>query len=106
MVEDDKEILIQDDTIEGEIKYQPCLSLNKTGALDDALVEPRMVEFESNANKVICSEMTSLADVCSSVSQANFAGEFTYDVIMSHTMFIFLIYHLVLDDVQMKLQMS
>ncbi|XP_022772481.1 uncharacterized protein LOC111315162 [Durio zibethinus] len=75
LVEDDKEILIQDDTIEGEIKYQPCLSLNKTGALDDALIEPRMVELESNANKVICSEMTSLADVCSLASQANFAGE-------------------------------
>ncbi|XWS24944.1 hypothetical protein CRYUN_Cryun27aG0028200 [Craigia yunnanensis] len=75
LVEDDKEILIQDDTIEGEIKYRPCLSLNKTGALDDALVEPRMVEYESNANKVICSEMISLADVCSSANQANFAGE-------------------------------
>ncbi|XVE60109.1 hypothetical protein DITRI_Ditri05aG0100800 [Diplodiscus trichospermus] len=75
LVEDDKEILIQDDTVEGEIKYQPCLSLNKTSALDDDLVELGMVELESNANKVICSEMTTPADVCSSANQAKFSSE-------------------------------
>ncbi|XP_021283904.1 uncharacterized protein LOC110416280 isoform X2 [Herrania umbratica] len=75
LVEDDKEIVIQDDTVEGEVKYQHFPSSNKTGALDEALVEPRMVEFESNVNNMSCFEMASPADVCSSASQANLAGE-------------------------------
>ncbi|XVF37209.1 hypothetical protein REPUB_Repub19eG0127000 [Reevesia pubescens] len=75
LVDDDKEVVIQDDTIVCEIKCPCCPFLNKTCALADALVEPTMVEFESNANKVVYSEMTSLADVCSSASQANPAGE-------------------------------
>ncbi|XP_017981271.1 PREDICTED: uncharacterized protein LOC18592650 isoform X1 [Theobroma cacao] len=75
LVEDDKEIVIQDDTVEGKVKYHHFLSLNKTGALDEVLVEPRMVEFESNVNNMNCFEMASLADVCSAASQSNLAGE-------------------------------
>lgn len=96
LVEDDKEIVIQDDTVEGKVKYHHFLSLNKTGALDEVLVEPRMVEFESNVNNMNCFEMASLADVCSAASQSNLAGEFIFDVIMNHTMFIFLIAHMCL----------
>ncbi|KAH1065127.1 hypothetical protein J1N35_030114 [Gossypium stocksii] len=70
LMEDDKEKLLQDDTIEGEIKNQPFMSLNKTGSLDDACVE-----VASNANKVVSSGMTYIADVYSSANQTNFAGE-------------------------------
>ncbi|KAG4200921.1 hypothetical protein ERO13_A05G244401v2 [Gossypium hirsutum] len=70
LMEDDKEKLLQDDTIEGEIKNQPFMSLNKTGSLDDACVE-----VASNANKVVSSAMTYIADVYSSANQTNFAGE-------------------------------
>ncbi|OMO54860.1 hypothetical protein CCACVL1_27514 [Corchorus capsularis] len=72
---DDEETLEQDDTIEGETKYEPCMSLNKRDALDKDLAEPKMVEVESNANKVICYETTSLAGDFSSASQANLAVE-------------------------------
>ena len=76
VVKNDEEIRIHDDTSEGEMKYQSCLSLNGTGATDDSnLVEPRMVDFESNGSKVVSPEITSLANVFSSSSQANFAGE-------------------------------
>ncbi|KAB2030765.1 hypothetical protein ES319_D05G255500v1 [Gossypium barbadense] len=70
LMEDDKEKLLQDDTIEGEIKNQPFMSLNKTGSLDDACVE-----VASNANKMVSSGMTYIADVYSSANQTNFAGE-------------------------------
>ncbi|KAG8493809.1 hypothetical protein CXB51_011079 [Gossypium anomalum] len=70
LMEDDKEKLLQDDTIEGEIKNQPFMSLNKTGSLDDACVE-----VASNANKAVSSGMTYIADVYSSANQTNFAGE-------------------------------
>ncbi|OMO68122.1 hypothetical protein COLO4_29877 [Corchorus olitorius] len=72
---EDEETLEQDDTIEGETKYEPCMSLNKRDALDKDLAESKMVEVESNANKVICYEMTSLAGDFSSTSQANLAVE-------------------------------
>lgn len=83
LMEDDKEKLLQDDTIEGEIKNQPFLSLNKTGSLDDACVE-----VASNANKVVSSGMTYIADVFSSANQTNFAGEFVLDFILNNVMLI------------------
>ncbi|GMI90794.1 hypothetical protein HRI_002748600 [Hibiscus trionum] len=70
LMEDEKEKQLQDDTIMAEIKNQPFLSLNKTGSLDDALVE-----VESNSNKVVSSGMTYLADFYSSVNQTKFSGE-------------------------------
>ncbi|KAL4333215.1 hypothetical protein GQ457_07G022340 [Hibiscus cannabinus] len=59
LMKDEKEKQFQDDTIMGEIKNQPFLSLNKTCSLDDALVE-----VASNAKKMI-----------SSVKQTNFSDE-------------------------------
>ncbi|KAK8642926.1 hypothetical protein V6N13_012250 [Hibiscus sabdariffa] len=50
LMKDEKEKQFQDDTIMGEIKNQPFLSLNKTCSLDDALVE-----VASNAKKAISS---------------------------------------------------
>ncbi|XP_039024488.1 uncharacterized protein LOC120157447 [Hibiscus syriacus] len=70
LVEDEKEKQLQDDIIMGEIKNQPFLSLNKTGSLEDALVE-----VASNPNKVVSTGTTYLADFYFSVNQTTFAGE-------------------------------
>ncbi|KAK8692145.1 hypothetical protein V6N13_075623 [Hibiscus sabdariffa] len=70
LMEDEKVKWLQNDTIKGEINNLPFLFLNKTGSLDDALVE-----VANNATRVVSSGMTYLADVYSSVNQINFAGE-------------------------------
>lgn len=79
MYEENNELVKNDEEIrihEGSFESNSSLSLNRTGAFDDSnLVEFRMVDFESSGSKMVCPEITSLADIFSSGGQEDHAGE-------------------------------
>lgn len=81
VVKSNEEIMIHDGTSKGEKKHQSRLSLNIADSTDYSnLVEPRMVDFESNGIKIVSPEIISVVNVFPSASQADLSGKFMYSL--------------------------